>query len=364
MVAVLSLGGCGSGPAAAFAPAPADSTCQGIFEVDGMPPSQVDAARQGQLCQPQALTLSGELSGSIRSAYLRDAAGPCSTPNFGDSWQLPALDFALDGRAYELDLAPAGRYLETQASVDLSRASLSELSGQRNYWAARSGSVTVNDAGVAGTISADFLRDAAGAQPVHLTGHWSCGAAPAFKAADPTVPCGQYYLDAGLATPTPPDERSCRPQDLFLTGALSFHVDHGINGAASAPGSPLDPVPVNVCGLSGRSYFASVAFSHRRETFVLGLGVRSTSPFTDPSFAPGTFGVTAALNQSPAPFAVLQLARVTADGITLLEGPAQSWDASSGSFMVASDLRSGTANLVFRNNAIGQVQLSGSWRCG
>src|SRR6202007_89020 len=133
-------------------------------------------------------------------------------------------------------------------------------------WSQASGTLVVNGDGVTGTIDADLVRDVAGAKPVHVTGGWACGA-PLPTSSDASVPCSLFYSlnhlqDSDVARMK---AGACLSEDLTFSGAISTHLDHGINDPAFPDGPGIDAD--NFCGSSPAQYDASVKFSVGNETF-------------------------------------------------------------------------------------------------
>lgn len=222
------------------------TTCDDAFHVLKLTPSMITAARP--LCLVQSLVLSGELHGSVGQAYPVEADGVaatslCTTPRRWSNFPEAILAIVVGNKAYRLRISAPG-YSEHQAATvqDLQGAvELASISDPNADWSQASGTLVVNRDGVTGTIDADVVRDVAGARPVHLTGSWSCGA-PLATSVDTSVPCSLFYTlnhlqDSDVARMK---ASACLPEDLTFSGAISAHVDHGINDSAFPNGPGID----------------------------------------------------------------------------------------------------------------------------
>ncbi len=367
---VIGLGGFGAGrlllakpTANATLVAAKPSTCDDAFRVLKLAPSMITAARP--VCLVQSLVLSGELHGSVGQAYPVQADGVaatslCTTPRRWDNFTQAMLAFVVGNKPYRLRISPAG-YSEHQPTTvqNLQGAvELASIADPNADWSQASGTVVVNRDGVTGTIDADLVRDVAGAKPVHVTGSWACGA-PLATSFDAAVPCSLFYTlnhlqDSDIARMK---AGACLPEDLSFSGAISAHVDHGVNDSAfpSGPGIDAD----NFCGRSPAQYDASVKFSVGDETFLLVL-----DPKHYPAIDPGLYAAGPDKYTANA-FLWLGAADPNKNGLFVSDENI-SWYGTQGSFTIAGDMKSGTIDETFNgiySHAGSTVHITGSWRC-
>ena len=366
---VLGLGGFGAGrlllakPTANATLVAKPSTCDDAFRVLKLAPSMITAARP--VCLVQSLVLSGELHGSVGQAYPVEADGVaatslCTTPRRWGNFPQAMLAFVVGNKAYRLRISPPG-YSEHQPTTvqNLQGAvELASIADPNADWSQASGTFVVNGDSVTGTIDADLVRDVAGAKPVHVTGSWACGA-PLPTSFVASVPCSLFYKlnhlqDSDVARMK---AGACLSEDLTFSGAISAHVDHGINDAAFPNGPGIDAD--NFCGAAPAQYDASVKFSVGDETFLLVL-----NPKHYPAVAPGQY--TAGPDKYTAnAFLWLGAADPTKNGLFVSDENI-SWYGSQGSFTIAGDMKSGTIDETFNgiySHAGSSIHITGSWRC-
>ncbi len=358
-VQVLSHQSTGNGALVAAKP----STCDDTFHVLKLAPSVVAAARP--VCLVQSIQLSGELKGSISQAYVTGPNGVsatqmCTIPKRWDNFPTARLMLAIGSKAYRLTISPAGAsehqpvtYNQVNGNVDLA-----SVADPHADWNQASGSFAVNANGVSGTLAVDLLRDAAGAQPVHVSGQWACGA-PLATTSDPNVPCSLFYSlnrlqDSDVARMK---ARACLAQDLTFSGAIAGHLDHAINDTAypREPGIDGD----NNCAAVGDQYDASLKFSIGDESFLLNLNPRAY-----PGVGPGQYAAGSGAFSANA-FLWLGTADPTHNGLFATDQQVY-WYGSAGSFTIARDMRSGTIDETFTgmfDHPGSTVHIAGSWRC-
>ena len=339
------------------------STCADAFRVLKLAPSMITAARP--VCLVQSLVLSGELHGSVGQAYPVEADGVaatslCTTPRRWSNFPPAILAFVVGNKAYRLRISTPG-YSEHQAVTIQSlqgAVELASISDPNADWSQASGTLVVNRNGVTGTIDADVVRDVAGAKPVHVTGSWACGA-PLATSFEASVPCSLFYTlnhlqDSDVARMK---AGACLPENLTFSGAISAHLDHGINDSAFPNGPGIDAD--NFCGLSPAQYDASVKFSVGDETFLLVL-----NPKHYPAVGPGQYAAGADIYKANA-FLWLGAADPTKNGLFVSDENI-SWYGSQGSFSIAADMKSGTIDETFNgiySHPGSTVHITGSWRC-
>jgi hypothetical protein len=367
---VLGLVGVGAGrllmakPAAnATLVAAKPSTCDDAFRVLKLAPSMITAARP--VCLVQSLVLSGELHGSVGQAYPVQADGVaatslCTIPRRWDNFPQAMLAFVVGSKAYRLRITPSG-YSEHQTVTvqNLQGAvELTSIADPNADWSQASGTLVLNGDGVSGTIDADLVRDVAGAKPVHVTGSWACGA-PIATSAVAAVPCSLFYTlnhlqDSDVARMK---AGACLAEDLTFSGAISAHLDHGVNDPAFPNGPGIDAD--NFCGATPAEYDASVKFSVGDETFLLVLNPKHYPAVGPGKYSSGTDKYTANA------FLWLGAADPNKNG-RFVSDENISWYGSQGSFTIAGDMKSGTIDETFNgiySHPGSSVHLSGSWRC-
>jgi hypothetical protein len=245
---------------------------------------------------------------------------------------------------------------------------LATISNPSTVWNQGTGTLTLNPDGITGTLDAKLLRDVAGAQPVHVTGQWACGTALPSPMVDATVPCSSFYALNHLeeADVARMKATACNAQDLTFRGDITARLDHAITDIAfpTPPGIAGD----NHCDSAGNQYVAALKFSIGDETFLLVLNPRSESYRS--SVGPGRYPAGASPFSANA-FLWLGHADASRNGRFVADrdpGGGVSWYGDSGSFSIASDMKSGTIDEAFNGISIGHVnstvRITGSWRCG
>jgi hypothetical protein len=349
----------GSTPATSITLKP--STCANAYRLVSLRPSQITAANS--VCLVQALKFTGELAGSVAQAYAvsADNAGPsseCAVPKRWDGYPQALLAMVIGSKAYRLRISPPSSS-EHQAVTINNLANVVELaaiSDPSTDWSQATGIVTLNPDGTTGTIDASLLRDVAGAQPVHVTGQWACGAPQALPALDASVPCANFYAlnqlpDADVARMK---ASACNAENLTLSGDINAHLDHAITDTAIAPHPGVDGD--NFCGTVGDNYTAAFKFTVGDESFELDLNANKY-PAVDAGQYPTT----------------------SADGAVLWTGHADPssqgqfvsddqvfWAGRGGSFTIAPDMKSGTLDVSLAgpiDHAGSTVHITGNWRC-
>lgn len=354
----------GSNPVVSAAHKP--STCADAYRLVSLRPSQITAANAA--CLIQTLKFSGELAGAVGQAYTvgSDNAGPtsvCTVPKRWDGYPQAMLAMVIGPKAYRLRISPPGTS-EHQAVTISNLANVVELaaiSDPSTDWSQATGTVTLNPDGTTGTIDASLMRDVAGAQPVHVTGQWACGA-PLPLQVDATVPCSRFYTlnHLGDADVARMKANGCNSLDLTFSGDITAHLDHAITDRAisAPPGIDGD----NHCGNAGNDYDASLKFSIGDESFLVNLNPRapSESPLGPGQYPAGTGPFSANA------FLWLGHADPGHSGLFVTDQNVY-WYGSAGSFTIASDMKSGTIDETF-NGAFdhqgSSVHITGSWRCG
>jgi hypothetical protein len=339
------------------------STCDDAFRILKLAPSVVAAARP--VCLVQSLQFAGELRGSVGQAYVVDAGGVapaqmCRVPKRWDNFPQARLALVVGSKPYRLTISPNG-YSEHQPVTQndvAGRVEVASIVDPTADWNQVSGTVAVKADGVSGNIDVQLLRDVAGAQPVHLTGNWTCGTSRTVTA-DPNVPCSLFY---SLNELVPADvvrmkAQGCKEENLTFTGAISGHLDHAVNDHSIRPHPGIDGD--NYCGAIGEQYDASLKFSIGDESFLLDL-----NPRTYPSVGPGRYPAAGGPFSANA-FLWLGQADPTQGGLFQPDAKVF-WYGSSGSFTIASDMKSGTIDETFSgalSHPSSTVQITGSWRC-
>jgi hypothetical protein len=235
---------------------------------------------------------------------------------------------------------------------------LASIADPTTDWNQATGTVTLNPDGVTGTIDASLLRDASGAQPLHVKGQWACGAplpVPAFAA---SVPCANFYA---LNQLHPVDvarmkASACQPETLTLTGDLSAHLAHAITDRAISPSPGFGGD--NYCGRVGQEYTATFKFSIGDESFLLDLDAERY-----PAVVAGKYSVQATNSAG----AILFLGQAAAQYHgQFLTDEQVFWSGSSGTFTIARDMKSGTIHATLSglaNHSGSSVHITGGWRC-
>lgn len=349
-----------SGPTPVATASHRPSTCTDAYRLLSLRPSQITAAQSA--CLVQSLKFTGELAGTVAQGYTvsADDANPtsmCTEPKRWNAYPQALLAIVIGAKAYRLRIsAPGGSEHQALRINNLAHViELAAISDPSTVWSQATGTLTVDADGTTGTVDANLLRDAAGAQPVHVSGQWACGAPLPLPAVDASVPCASFYAlnqlhDADVARMK---ASACRPADLTFSGDISTHLDHAITDSAISPHPGIDGD--NFCGSVGEDFTAALKFSVGDESFLLDLYAHQY-----PSVAPGQYpaeaGVTLWLGHADPDHQGLF---VTDDKVF--------WRGASGTFTIASDMKSGTVDANLKGlvgNAGPGVQLRGSWRCG
>ena len=348
------------------------STCVDAYKVMSLRPSQITAA--SAVCLVQSLRFTGELTGLVAQAYAVSAdntspSAGCAAPKRWDGYPQALLAMVIGSKAYRLRISPPGSSKHQAVTIN-NLAQLVELAAVSNPstdWSQATGTVTVNPDGITGAIDANLLRDVAGAKPVHVTGQWACGAPPLVPSIDATVPCSSFYTLNHLADEDVARMKAaaCNAQNLTFSGDITAHLDHAITDTAlpTPPGIDGD----NHCDNAGNQYNASLKFSIGDETFLLVLNPHSDSYRS--SVGAGPYAAGAGLFSANA-FLWLGHADPSRNGRFVTDGGISrgvSWNGTTGSFTIGSDMKSGTIDETFQgvsvNHASSTVRITGSWRC-
>jgi hypothetical protein len=339
------------------------STCTDAYRLLSLRPSQIITAQSA--CLVQSLKFTGELAGAVAQGYTvsADNASPtsmCTEPKRWNAYPEALLAIVIGAKAYRLRIsAPGGS--EHQPLKINNLANLVELRAIKDPssdWNQAIGTVTLNADGITGTVDASLLRDVAGAQPVHVTGKWACGAPVPLPAIDASVPCSNFYALNQLhdTDVVRMKAAACLAEDLTFSGGISAHVDHAITDSVS-PHSGIDGD--NYCAAVGKYFTASLKFSVGDESFLLDLNV-----FNYPAATPGQYSAETGLG---AQGATLWLGHADPDNQGLFVADQKVfWVGSGGTFAIAPDMKSGTIDASLQglvSNAGGGVQIKGSWRC-
>jgi len=197
-----------------------------------------------------------------------------------------------------------------------------------------------------------------GAVPVHVSGHWACGAPlplPAFAA---SAPCANFYALNQLHADdvSRMKARACHPESLTFSGDISAHLTNAVTdrSIAPSPGYGGD----NYCGNVGEQYTATLKFSIGDESFLLDLGANQYQGVT-----PGRY--TAGFGNSIGVDLFLGYADPDNHGEFVTDDRVL-WLGASGSFTIARDMKSGTVDATVSGlggTSASTVQIKGSWRC-
>lgn len=335
------------------------STCTDAYRVLSLRPSQITAAHSA--CLVQSLKFTGELAGTVAEGYTvgADSASPtsmCAEPKRWNAYPQALLAIVIGAKAYRLRIsAPGGSEHQLLTINSLANViELAAISDPNTDWSRATGVLTVNPDGMTGTVDANLLRDTAGAQPIHVTGQWACGAPLPLPAVDASVPCATFYALNQLheADVARMKASACHPDDLTFSGDISAHLDHAITDSAVSPHPGIDGD--NFCGIVGEDYTAALKFSIGDESFLVDLNVHQY-PSVGPGQYPATSGVTLWLGHADPDHQGLF---VTDDKVF--------WRGAGGTFTIASDMKSGTIDASLKglvSNAGPGLQLKGSWRC-
>jgi hypothetical protein len=357
--AILRLGALHNAPAIAAASRPA--TCADAYRVLKLRPSDISAA--SPVCLTQSLRLTGEVTGQVAEAYTvaQDNGAPtpmCSEPKRWSSFPPAVLAIFAGGKAYRLKISAPG-YSEHQA-VTLSASSvvgLASISDPSLRWNQGTGTVRLNADGVTGTLDVNLLQDVSGAVPVHISGHWACGAPLPIPTVGANAPCADFYAinhlsPADVARMT---AHACYAQDLIFSGAIDAHLGHAVRDTVDPwAGMGGD----NFCGGFDDRYEATLKFSIGDESFVLNLGATKylgVTPGRYPAASGNTLGVVLWSGYAdPSTHGHF----ITDDKIF--------WLGSGGTFSIAKDMKSGSVDATLRSlvsNLESTVRIKGSWRC-
>jgi len=333
------------------------STCADAYRVLALHPSQIAAAKP--VCLVNSLKFTGEVAGTVAEGYAvnADDASPtpmCTVPKRWDGFPEARLAIVIGAKAYRLRISAPGASEHQPVTLN-NLANLLELRAIKDPssdWNQATGTMTVNADGISGTIDANLLRDVAGAQAVHVTGKWACGAPMPLPAFDSSVPCAGFYAINQLqgADVARMKASACQVDDLTFTGDINAHLDHAITDTVSPhPGIDGD----NFCGSVGDSYTAALKFSIGDESFLLDLYAQRY-----PAVAPGEYSASGA---------TLWLGHADPDhqGVFVTDEKVF-WSGSDGTFTIATDMKSGSLDATLHglvSNAGPGLQVKGSWRC-
>jgi hypothetical protein len=354
-------------------------TCAAIFARLGYKPSLVAKDRDEGRCLAENLNLSGEVYGPVHEGvvdyYDIGSQGLCTKPVRGASWPPATLTVEVGDKAYHLAINPPGvsdhaaSTADATGAIELKRIDAGGMDSIDYSWRSTAGKLTVNADGTNGTVDATLKRDANGAAPLRLKGSWRCGAAPSPLASpDPSIPCDAYYIGAGTSAGDIAKLKAagaCLPQNLTVTGGLSFHVAEGVNDPSLGSYSLVDLT--GRCGgllaNDKQSYAASVLFAVGDEVFQLTLEASRDQfygPLQFPDFGPSYPSVVG----GTLPTVHLSTGKLT-------------WSSTAGKFSVSDDRRSGTVDMDLAEptdtggivpspvtvNGGQPVHVAGSWRC-
>jgi hypothetical protein len=265
-------------------------------------------------------------------------------------------------KAYRLRISPPGASEHHPVTLNnlAQIVELRAINGPSSDWNQATGTVTLNADGITGTIDANLLRDVAGAQPVHVTGKWACGAPLPLPSFDPSLPCGRFYAlnqihDEDVARMK---ASACHAEDLTFSGALQGHLENAITDTAVPWSAGFGD---NICPSASSPvkgyYTAALKFSIGDESFLLDLNVRD--PFS--VIGPGQYSAS------------------KEEGVSLWWGHADPenqgrfetdfkifWLGSRGTFTIAPDMKSGTVDAsleALSSDFPSAINVKGSWRC-
>src|SRR5579885_453940 len=155
------------------------TTCDDLYRVLSLPPSQVIAAKQ--VCLVESLKFSGEITGEVAQAYPvgSSAVAPapmCTEPKRWDDFPAAILALDVEGKAYRLRISLPGKSEHQAVTLNTLQGvvDLTSVKDPNSDWNQATGTLTLNPQGVGGSIDADISRDVAGARPVHVAGDWTC----------------------------------------------------------------------------------------------------------------------------------------------------------------------------------------------
>ena len=351
----------GTTPAAVATPKP--SICTDAYRLLALSPSEISAANP--VCLVQSLKFSGELAGSVAQAYSvsADDASPssmCAVPKRWSGYPQALLAIVVGVKAYRLRISMPGTSEHQTVSLNnlAGAVELASIVDPSTDWSQATGTISLNPDGVTGTIDASLLRDASGAQPVHISGQWACGAPLPLPAVAAGVPCASFYALNQLhaADVARMKARACNVENLSLSGDISAHLVRAVTDRTMAPtpGYGGD----NFCGSVGEEYTATFKFSVGDESFLLDLDVSNY-----PAVLPGRYP---AQTTGTSVGAVLFLGYAdAANHGEFVTDDQVFWMGSGGTFTIARDMKSGTldASLSSLTHAGSSVRITGSWRC-
>jgi len=351
----------GTTPVAVATPKP--STCTDAYRLLALGPSEISAANP--VCLVQSLKFSGELAGNVAQAYTvsADDASPssmCAVPKRWNGYPQALLAIVVGVKAYRLRISMPGVSEHQTVSINnlTGAVELASIADPSTDWNQATGTVSLNPDGVTGTIDASLLRDATGAQPVHVSGQWACGAPlplPTFAA---SAPCASFYALNQLhaADVARMKAHACNVENLSLGGDISAHLVGAITDRAISPSPGFGGD--NYCGSVGQEYTATFKFSIGDESFLLDLDAEKY-----PAVGPGRYPV----QESTSAGAVLFLGYADAQNHGQFVTDEQVfWSGSSGTFTIARDMKSGTIDATLSglmNHSGSNVRITGSWRC-
>lgn len=341
------------------------STCAQAYKLLALRPSQITAAQS--VCLVQSLKFTGELTGAVAEAYPvgTNDAGPtsmCTEPKRWDGYPQALLAMVIGAKAYRLRITPPGSS-EHQSLVISNLANvveLAEVSDPSTSWSQATGTVTLNSDGITGMIDADLLRDAAGAQPLHVKGAWACGAPQPLPTFDASAPCASFYAlnQLGAADVARMKASACHAQDLSFSGDINAHLGSAATDTTTTPRRPGYGGD-NFCGSIDDEYGATLKFSLGDESFLLDLDIQKY-----PSVGPGQYS---AVTTGSSVGAVLFLGHADAGNQGQFVTDDQVfWLGRSGTFTINPDMKSGTLDAVLSGSlehASSTVHIAGSWRC-
>ena len=333
------------------------STCADAYRLLSLRPSEIAAAQP--VCLVQSLKFTGELAGTVAQGYAvgTDTTSPtsmCMEPKRWNAYPQALLAIVIGAKAYRLRIwVPGGSEHQAVTLSNLANVvDLATISNPSTDWSQASGTLVLNPDGITGTIDASLSRDAAGAQPVHVSGQWACGAPLPMPAFDAAVPCASFYAlnhlhDADVARMK---ASGCHASNLTFSGGISGQLDHTITDSVSPhPGIDGD----NFCGTIGEDYTAALKFSIGDESFLLDMNVHRY-----PAAVPAQYSAAVTL--------WLGHADPDNQGLFVTDDKVF-WSGSGVTMTLSTDMKSGTLDATLAgvvSNAGNPVKVKGSWRCG
>lgn len=354
--AMVLAAGCGqsSGASAVPSPSPTPITCDAIYQALGLRPSDITDSEQQGRCVQQNLQVSGEVSGQVLVGHLQDRPERvCAKPRLGTGFTGVGfhLDVLVASKPYVLVLRPPGTYRGEQSttSTEVTGAVALQAPGELSDYGSITGQMTMDASGFRGSMDVELKRDVAGANPVHITGDWSCGSPPAQPSPDASVPCSSYFAAANSPSGGPtPGSLPCLQQALTFSGGLAFYVTEAVN-------PPTGFVGVQCGGLVSsdqQNYRSRQSFADSGNAYDLVFDVHREpirGPLAFPDFGPSS---ESASTGGPSPSLTLSVGAVK-------------WSSTAGTYHVNPDRKTGTVDMdllggLDKNQA---VHVSGSWRC-